>query len=348
MSDALRRLSDTAHPKDSMEHLVTREELEGLLAEVARRPRDPRAGLFGPDSVTWRVNREAALFLGAGRAALLQLAHPWVATALTQHSTVLGDPIARFQNTFRIVFTMIFGSVGQAVAAARYLHTLHTGIRGEMTEGVAAWPPGTHYEANAVPALRWVYATLVESAVLAYECVGHLSDAEREQYYRESRMAAALFGIPGDALPTDWAAFTEYVRAMVASDTLGVSDTARSMGHAILTGAGSWIRPPRWYRALTTEWLPFPVREAFGLEFSMADARAAERARRWLPRWWRVMPPFLRFVGPYQEGAARIRNRHANILVRTSNRFWTDQSHLPFTEEPSDAGSPVTCCSDAR
>ena len=317
-----------------MEHLVSREELESALAAAARRTSNPRAGLFGPTSVTWRVNREAALFLGAGRAALLQLAHPWVATALTQHSSLLNDPIARFHNTFRIVFTMIFGSAGQAVAAARHLHRLHTGIRGELMEPAGRWPAGSHYEANEVAALRWVYATLVESAVLAYECVGHLSDAEREQYYEESKITASLFGIPGAALPRDWASFTRYTEAMVASDTLGVSERARSMARAVLGGAGSWIHPPLWYRALTTEWIPLPLREKFGLELSAEGNRAAARARRWLPRISRSMPIFLRFVGPYHEAVARISNHRPGIFVRASNRFWTGQSHLPFTEEP--------------
>jgi hypothetical protein len=51
------------------------------------------AGVFGPDSVAWRVNRDAAIFLGAGRALLLQLAHPWVATAVSEHSQVFANPI---------------------------------------------------------------------------------------------------------------------------------------------------------------------------------------------------------------------------------------------------------------
>ena len=97
---------------------VTRRDLELLIAQVERRGVDPRAGIFGPDSVTWKINRESALFLGAGRAALLQLAHPWVTSALQQHSSLLQDPIARFHNTFRIVFTMVFGSTSQAFSAA--------------------------------------------------------------------------------------------------------------------------------------------------------------------------------------------------------------------------------------
>src|SRR5579875_1528741 len=98
------------------EHLVTQAELESLIAAVSARTSDPCAGIFGPGSMSWKVNREAAVFLGAGRAALLQLAHPWVAAALEQHSTLLTDPVTRFHNTFRIVYTMVFGSLGQALA----------------------------------------------------------------------------------------------------------------------------------------------------------------------------------------------------------------------------------------
>jgi uncharacterized protein (DUF2236 family) len=90
---------------------VSQQEIERLWDSVAGHTANPRAGIFGPESVSWKVNRESALFLGAGRAALLQLAHPWVATALDQHSNLLNDPLARFHNTFRVVFTMIFGTL---------------------------------------------------------------------------------------------------------------------------------------------------------------------------------------------------------------------------------------------
>ena len=39
-------------------------------------------GLFGPDTVTWKVNREAVLLAGGGRALLLQVAHPSVAAGV--------------------------------------------------------------------------------------------------------------------------------------------------------------------------------------------------------------------------------------------------------------------------
>ncbi len=320
------------------ENFVSPRDSEALLAAVAARTTDRNAGIFGPGSLSWRMNRESALFLGAGRAALLQLAHPWVTASLAEHSSVMDRPIARFHNTFRIVFTMVFGSLHQALGAARYLYALHERIRGEMREDVARWKRGSHYEANEIGALRWVYATLVESAVLAHDCVlPPLTAAEREQCYAECRTLAALFGVPASALPENWSAFTAYTQAMIAPANaamgeLGVSAKARDMAHKLLAGAGSWIRPPFWYRALTAEWMPERFRREFGLDFGAEEQQAAERARRWLPAIYRRLPPAVRFTGPWREAQARLAGRRAGALTRWSNRFWIGCPLLPFAE----------------
>jgi uncharacterized protein (DUF2236 family) len=313
---------------------VSRDDLESLLASIQRACPEPSAGIFGPGSITWTLSRESAVFLGAGRAALLQLAHPWVATALAQHSTLLADPIARFHNTFRIVFTMIFGSLPQALAAARHLHTLHTHIQGELPDAVAAWPRGAHYEANEIAALRWVYATLIESAVLACAWVIPLTASDREAYYRQSHTMAALFGLPASALPPTWNAFEDYTHRMSDSAELGVTPAARSMAEAILSGAGSRVgpfplHPPRWYRSLTTAWLPPRFRDELGLTCTPADQRAVERARRLLPRVYLALPASVRFVGPYLEARSRLAGRSPGWLTRRSNRFWIGQPTLP-------------------
>jgi uncharacterized protein (DUF2236 family) len=309
---------------------------EALLAAAAAGAHDPVAGLFGPESITWRVNRESALFLGAGRAALLQLAHPWVMAALGDHSKVLDRPIARFHNTFRIVFTMVFGSLDQVLGAARHLYALHTRIGGELKEDVGGWKRGTRYEANEIAALRWVFATLVESAVMAHECaLGPLEASEREQYYAESKRMAALFGIPAAELPEGWEAFLAYNRQMHASDELGVSDAARRYGARLLEGAGSWIHPPHWYRALTVAWLPERLRSEFFLEFGEEMRHAAETAARRLPAIYQRLPAAVRFVGAYQEAQARLAGRRVGALAQLSNRFWIGAPRLPFGENGS-------------
>lgn len=311
--------------------IVSREDIAQLWSTVANRTSDPCTGIFGPSSIGWKVNRESALFLGAGRAALLQLAHPWVAAALEQHSNLRADPLERFHNTFRVVFTMIFGTLEQALASSRYLYQLHTHVQGEISESVAAYARGSHYEANEVEALRWVYATLVESALLAYESVlPPLSLAEQQAYYDESKTLAMLFGIPASALPADWPAFEAYNRAMWASDALGVNTLSREMAHRILRGRGSWVPIPHWYRALTAAWMPDGLREAFALPYSEREERAAACALRWLPLFYRRIPGALRYVGPYQEARARLQTLNVGLIIRASNRFWMGQPRMLF------------------
>src|SRR5579875_469974 len=105
---------------------VSQAAMDCLLRELEQMPGGGAEGFFGPGSAMWRVSRESALFMGAGRAALLQLAHPWVAASLGHHSNLLHDAIGRFHGTFRVIYTMVFGTRAQALAAARGLYSLHT------------------------------------------------------------------------------------------------------------------------------------------------------------------------------------------------------------------------------
>ncbi len=298
--------------------------LEATLASFRTGAADPRAGAFGPQSMRWQIDREAALFLGAGRALLLQLAHPWVAAAIAQHSHALDDPIGRFHGTFGTVFAMVFGSLDDAMAAAHRLHRRHTGI-------VGAIPGGGRYAANDRAALRWVHATLTETAPMAYRLVLPLGADERARYYAESVRFAAFFGLTPDALAPDWDSFAAYNRAMLESDTLKVSGEARAIAARLLTGAGSWIIVPPWYRALTAELLPPRLRAEFELPYGAAERRAAARARRWLRRIHPLLPARLRFVGPYFEALERLAGRdRPRLLTRLGNRFWIGRPLLAW------------------
>jgi uncharacterized protein (DUF2236 family) len=306
----------TSDPLDT----VTKADLECELTSVRNAATGDCAGVFGPDSVMWRIDREAAVFLGACRALLLQLAHPWVAAAIAQHSRTLADPIGRFHRTFNVVFTMVFGSTGQALAAARALHRRHDDISGVLTENAGAFPAGSSYSANDVAALRWVYATLIDSALVAYQLVRPpLSIVEREQYYAESRLFAALFGIPQSALPESWTGFTDYFTEMIGSDNLAVGDAARRIAAALFSGAGTGWRIPAWYRALTARQMP--------------EHRAAERALAVFRYIYPLMPSSLRYVGPYLEARARLAGSiRPSFLTRALNRFWIGRGSMPFAD----------------
>ncbi|MBR0714266.1 oxygenase MpaB family protein [Bradyrhizobium liaoningense] len=304
--------------------MVSAKDLETTLDFVRAEADGSAEGIFGPASLTWRIDREAIVFLGAGRALLLQLAHPWVAAAIAEHSRTFADPIGRFHRTFDIVFSMVFGSLDKALASARQLHRRHTMIVGRMPETVGPFAAGSRYCANDVAALRWVHATLVETALIVHDLVlPPFSVEEREQYWAESRLFGSLFGLTPEDLPADWASFAAYNEAMARSDTLSVSTAARDVATQILSGGRPWLRPPRWYRAQTARMLPERLRAGFGFAFDEQDYRAADSALKWIRRVYPRLPDRLRYVGPYQEAQARLEGRsQPDWMTRCLNRAW--------------------------
>jgi len=309
---------------------VSASDFEALLAAVRKSIANPELGLFGPGSVNWKINRESALFLAAGRAALLQLAHPWVAAAIAQHSRTLQNPIERFHNTFRVMFTISFGSLEQAFGAARRLFRLHETIRGTLPETAGRFAAGTSYKANETEALIWVFATLVDSALLSYELVlPPLRTAEREQYYAEGLRSTALFGISTAEFPADLPAFERYMQSTLQSDLLGVSAQTRELAHRLQAGSGLPMRVPFWYQALTRQLLPPRFREEFHFIYAERERMAADRARRWIRRIYPRLPSSLRFVGPYNEMQSRLRGRsQPSLSTQISNQLWIGQPTL--------------------
>jgi len=309
---------------EEMPLLLSADDFENSLDAVRAAAAGPIKGIFGPESLTWRVDREAAVFLGAGRALLLQLAHPWVAAAISEHSKTFADPVGRFHRTFNITFTMVFGTLDQALVAARRLHRRHTVVTGSLPHAAGRYEAGSSYRANEVSALQWVHATLVETALQTHDLVlPALTSSEREQYWTEAKLYAALFGIRLADLPADWTSFAAYTEAMAQSDNLAVSPAARDIAQQIFSGRATGLRVPKWYRALTAHLLPERLREEFGFEFGEHEARSMKRALTWIRRVYPRLPMRLRAVGPYQEALARLRgDQQPDFAVRWLNRLW--------------------------
>jgi len=292
---------------------VTERELEERIADVIARVPNPRAGLYGPTSISWRVNREAIVMLGGGRAALLQLAHPYVAYGVDQHSATRHDPIGRFRRTFENVFAMVFGDLDTAVACARRVHAVHQKIRGAIHEHAGKFARGHRYQANDVDALFWVQATLIDTAVLTYELLCEpLTLAEKEKYYDESRLFSGLFGIPEEAMPKDWPAFRRYFDAMLASDAITMSQPAKEMAQFL-------FQPPRpiagpavgWYRIFTASLLPPRMRAELGLSWTQRDETIARRTLPLLRVIQKRTPERLRFFPDYVEAMRRVNGEDA-------------------------------------
>ena len=184
---------------------------------TAQRPLTPDPGLYGPGSEAWRLNREAALLLGAGpRALLLQVAHPLVAEGVDQHSDFRADPWSRLAGTLRSYLTIVYGTTTQARGEIRRLNGLHRSVAGPVRDPGAAARFGDAYQARDPELSLWVHATLVDSTLATVDTwLEPLSQARRARFYAETLPVGRLFGVPETVLPPDIDAFDAYVAAML-------------------------------------------------------------------------------------------------------------------------------------
>ena len=300
--------------------VITSEAFERELMALRTPGTDPCQGFFGPDSPLWEMGRQTLSLAGAGRATLLQLAHPWVAQAIHDHSRTRTEPLDRLRGTFTFVLTMLFGSVDQALAAARTVHGIHAHITGRLP----AEAGGSIYSANRVSAMAWVHATLAETTIYMHELVhGQLDETFKARYYADSLRFARLFGIPPESLPPDWPAFMDYNRRMWASEELRVGDTARELADFLFSMRGVPQPVMRRFRLFTALIMPPSLSAAFGLPEDTPRARRRfERAVRLLQLAWPWLPARLRYMPTYYEALGRTAARkRPHPLTAIGNRL---------------------------
>ncbi len=268
------------------------------------------AGLFGPGSVTWRVNREGVLLLGGGAAIILQLAHPLVAAGVSQHSNYRDEPWARLYRTLDMTTKIMFGPTPLAEDTARRLRHVHGLVRGETTESAGRFPVGTPYDSRTPDLRMWVHATLVHVSLLVYtRYVGPLSIGEQQRYYDEQMLLAEKFGVPREHQPATFAEFNEYFNAMLDSDETAVTD-------ALLDVVDATLNPPlpRVARPLvealnlaTVGMLPPRLRTELGLPWGPGRQRLLDASRVVLATALPVLPRLVREFPPARSADRRVR-----------------------------------------
>jgi uncharacterized protein (DUF2236 family) len=190
-------------------------------------------GLFGPESVAWRLHAAPAMLTGGLRALLLQVWHPLVADAVASHSEVARNPWRRYQATVEFVTDVTYGDAEVARAAINRVRSVHNTVA-----GVAA--SGELYSANDPGLLGYVHATLVDSALRAAAIYGpRISQPERDAYVAEMAKVASLLGV--DDPPRDAASVSEVLLADPApSSTRAGRDLAWLL---MLPPLPAWMRP---------------------------------------------------------------------------------------------------------
>lgn len=231
---------------------------------------DPRIGLYGPDSMMWRLSGMALPgSFGAGRALLLQVAHPWVTAGIDEHSVVRDDPLGRARRTFFHILSVTYGSMPQVLASANQVRDIHEEIEGTLPEESGAFARGSEYRANEINAMIWVHATLWETIVHMYEEMEEpLTYQEKERFYEETKLFAMLFGIPESALPADWDEFMAYNRAMWNSPQLTVTPAAMQLKNDLFKPQSIFMIFPMWgQEIITSAELPPRIREQYDMKY---------------------------------------------------------------------------------
>lgn len=149
---------------------------------------DADPGLFGPDSVTWRVHRDRSMLVGGVRALLLQVLHPLAMAGVAQHSAYRSDPLGRLARTGRFVAATTYGTTPEAEDAIALVRRVHTHVRGTASDGRA-------YDASDPELLAWVHNVEVDSFLSAYRQYGpDLTDADADRYVAEMARLGRMLG----------------------------------------------------------------------------------------------------------------------------------------------------------
>jgi uncharacterized protein (DUF2236 family) len=260
------------------------------------------AGLFGPASVAWRVDRELIVLAGGSCAPLMQAAHPVVASGVVEHSAYATDPFGRLKRTLTSSFDVVFGDRARADAAIRRVNAIHASVRGRL-------PDGAPYSALDPEALLWVHATLVDTALRVYSrFVEPLSAADEQAYHEEAARVAIALGIASSDLPDRLTDLRAWMDGMVEGGGVRVTPNARRIARTVLRPIG-WVPGVAWEAAhlVSLATLPEPLRRQYGLRWSAARERGVDRlaalSRHTLP----LLPPVLRFAPQARHARRRVR-----------------------------------------
>ena len=264
-------------------------------------------GLFGPGSVTWRVNREGSILIGGGAAAILQVAHPLVAAGVGEHSRYDVDPWGRLVRTLEITTKMTFGTTADAQEGSRAIRMAHKRVHGKLPWDAGRFPAGTPYDASDPELAMWVHATLVATSLTVYtHWIGPLAISDQRRFYDEQMAIGELFGVPRERQPATLADFYDYYDEMQASDALAwtpvLQDVARSVMRPALPLHG---RPLVDALNLATVWLlPPRLRDELGLRWGPNRERLLDASRALVRRALPLLPGAVREF-PAARGADR-------------------------------------------
>lgn len=169
-------------------------------------PGDP--GLFGPDSVCWKVHADFAVMITGGVCALLlQALHPLALAGVWDHSNFREDILGRLRRTSAFVGGVTFAGRHDALMLIERVRQIHQRVTGTA-------PDGRAYAAGDPELLTWVHVAEHSSFLRSWQryAPAPLDAADQDRYYAETAVVAELLGARG--VPKSAAAIADYLERM--------------------------------------------------------------------------------------------------------------------------------------
>jgi uncharacterized protein (DUF2236 family) len=222
---------------------------EGQSPDYDAPPGDP--GLFGPDSVIWKIHADFPGMMAGGLAALmLQTLHPLALAGVWDHSDFRSDMLGRLRRTIAFVSRTTYAPRAPAEEAMQRILRVHRPVHGTT-------PDGRAYSADDPHLLNWVHAAESWCFLNAYETYCHrpIPVAMKDSYLAESALVAETLGARN--VPKTWQdldTFFRDIRGELAFDdrtrevlrvlyAIELPIPMAKLGRGLFFGAGAALLP---------------------------------------------------------------------------------------------------------
>ena len=207
---------------DQARAVLSGRDLPGPEVFATHEGNDP--GLFGPDSIAWRVHADLSPVVGGLRALFLQALHPLAMAGVAEHSDYRHDPLGRLHRTGWFLAATTYGTRATAETAIESVRRIHGTVTGTA-------PDGRPYSANQPDLLTWVHACEVDSFLAAYQRYGPgLSGEDADQYLAE--MATVAYALGAEWVPETRQELDDYFHDI--RPDLGAGGEARQVARFLL------------------------------------------------------------------------------------------------------------------
>lgn len=147
-------------------------------------------GLFGPESIAWKVHADfISMMIGGISSLIMQALHPQALAGVWDHSSFREDLKGRLGRTAFFIAATTYGSKAMALQIIDKVNRIHTKITGFDEFG-------RPYAATDPHLLAWVHLTETRSFMSAFEShrVEKISTTAKDQYFAEMKMLAEKMG----------------------------------------------------------------------------------------------------------------------------------------------------------